>query len=89
MEYKLFDLGRAQRRGSAHISSSTDTLINILVVIVLVVSLAGTIFTYLGDGPTGFANESVNGGAPQWLVVIFPILVAVAFIYLILKLVKK
>jgi hypothetical protein len=89
MEYKLFNLSKAQKKGTAHISGATDTLINTLVVVVLTVSLAGTVFTYLGSGATGFANATINGGAPQWLVVIFPILIAVTFVYLILKLMKR
>lgn len=89
MEYKLFSLDKAQKKGSAQVDNTADKLITVLVVIILVVSLAGTMFTYTGSGATGFANSSVNGGAPTWLVTLFPILLAIAILYIILKVIKS
>lgn len=76
----MFNLKEMQKKGSGVMGGTADKLIGTLVVLVLVGAFATTIFS----------NANLSGtGAPDWLVTVTPILVALVFFYIIYRLVKK
>jgi ABC-type multidrug transport system permease subunit len=84
MESK-FNLLAAQNRGMASTSHATEFLIGTLIVVVLVATLSGTIFSYLGTGAVGLGNSTANPGVPSWLPATMIIVVAVGLLYLVLR----
>ena len=84
MEYKLFSLSQAQKKGSAAVTSSTNKIVGLLIAVLLIAVLAGTIFGYLGGGASGLGNVTANPSAPTWLSPLLIVLVGVAFVYMVL-----
>jgi hypothetical protein len=85
MEYKLFSLKDAQKKGSANVSHAVDKIVNVLVAVLLVAVMAGTIFGYLGTGANGLGNATANPSAPTWLSPVLIIVVGITLLYLVLK----
>lgn len=85
MEYKLFSLKDAQKKGSANVSHAVDKIVNVLVAVLLVAVMAGTIFGYLGTGANGLGNVTANPSAPTWLSPVLIIVVGITLLYLVLK----
>lgn len=85
MEYKLFSLSKAQKKGEMDVGSQTDKIVGILVAVLLVAVLAGTIFGYLGTGASGLGNATANPSAPSWLSPVLIVVVGIALLYLVLK----
>lgn len=85
MEYKLFSLSQAQKKGSAEVSGATNKIVGILISVILVAVLAGTIFSYLGTGQNGLGNTTANPSAPSWLSPVLIAVIGIAFVYLILR----
>lgn len=85
MEYKLFNLGKAQKKGSSMAGHATDYIVGALIVVILISVLAGTIFNYLGTGATGLGNSTLNPSVPSWLPSVLVIAVAVGLLYLVFK----
>jgi hypothetical protein len=85
MEYKMFSLDKAQKRGVAQSSHAVNYLIGALIVVILIATLAGTIFSYLGTGAVGLANTTANPGVPAWLPGVLVVGVAVGLLFLVFK----
>lgn len=67
-----------------NVSSKIDTLIGALLVIVILVALAPTMFQGFGGGATGLANTSVAGTAlPTWLPNTLAVITAIGLVYLV------
>ena len=84
MEYKLFSLSSAQKKGSVQVGGATNKIVGILISVLLVSVLAGTIFGYLGTGAIGLSNATANPSAPTWLGPVLIVLIGISFVYLIL-----
>lgn len=82
MEFNLF---KAQKKGMASAKNTVDWLIGGLIAVVLIGALGGTIFGYLGSSGTGLGNSTANPAVPTWLPTVMIIIVAVGFVYLLLK----
>jgi len=80
-----FDLMKMQKKGMASTKHTIDWIIGGLIAIVLIATLSGTIFGYLGTGPTGLGNITANPAVPTWLPTVLIIIVAVGLVYLVLK----
>lgn len=69
-----------------NVSSKIETLIGALLVIVILVALAPTMFQGFGGGATGLANSSVSGTAmPAWLPTTLAVIVAIGLVYLVYR----
>lgn len=74
-----FDVSIMQKKGQAGINSKIAYLIGALILIVLAVSVAPTMFTSLTD----LANETLNPGVPVWVPVVLFVIVGAGLVFLI------
>lgn len=80
-----FSLNAMQKKGMASTKHTIDWIIGGLVSIVLISTLAGTIFTYLGTKSGNLGNTTSNPDVPTWLPTVLIIIVAVGLVYLVLR----
>jgi len=76
-----FDISLSQKKGQAGINGKISYLIGALIVIVLVVSIAPTMFTSLSD----LSNTTLNPGVPAWVPVVLFVIVGAGLVFLIWK----
>jgi uncharacterized membrane protein YidH (DUF202 family) len=86
MKMKEFNLFLAQKRGMAHTGNTVNYIVGALIAVILVATLAGTIFSYLGtSGTAALGNTSANPSVPTWLPGILIVGVAVGMLFLVFR----
>lgn len=78
MESK-FNIGLCQKKGALGVDSKISYLIGAVIVIVLAVAVAPTMFSSLTD----LSNETLNPGVPAWVPTVLFVIVGAGLVFLI------
>jgi hypothetical protein len=80
-------LSLKQKRGMASAGKFVYIIIGVLIVVVILVALAPTIFSGLGTGTGGLQNTTSNPDSPTWFGKVLIVVVSAGLLFLIWRLV--
>lgn len=79
MERNVFDLKAMQKKGAGKTASQIEYLIGALILVVIAVALAPTMFASANN----LSNTTANPGVPSWVPTILIIVIGAGLVFLV------